>query len=67
MTYPDKTVYPVASCNDVDFKNIMDVYMDAVFYPDIYNKPQILSRKAGIMNLKMRMMSLKSMALYIMR
>ena len=31
MTYPDKTVYPVASCNDVDFKNIMDVYMDAVF------------------------------------
>ena len=36
MTYPDKTVYPVASCNDVDFKNLMDVYMDAVFHPDIY-------------------------------
>ena len=33
MTYPDKTVYPVASCNMADFKNIMDVYMDAVFYP----------------------------------
>src|SRR5574344_2033519 len=29
MTYPDKTVYPIASCNDADFKNIMDVYMDA--------------------------------------
>ena len=42
MTYPDKTVYPVASCNDVDFKNIMDVYMDAVFYPDIYNIFKIL-------------------------
>ncbi|MCR5212066.1 MAG: insulinase family protein, partial [Lachnospiraceae bacterium] len=29
MTYPDKTVYPVASTNDTDFKNLMDVYMDA--------------------------------------
>lgn len=36
MTYPDKTVYPVASCNDTDFQNLMDVYMDAVFYPNIY-------------------------------
>ena len=36
MTYPDKTVYPVASTNDKDFKNLMDVYMDAVFFPDIY-------------------------------
>ena len=31
MTYPDKTVYPVASCNDKDFQNLMHVYMDAVF------------------------------------
>ena len=36
MTYPDKTVYPVASCNDKDFQNLMHVYMDAVFYPNIY-------------------------------
>jgi len=36
MTYPDKTVYPVASCNDKDFQNLMDVYLDAVFYPNIY-------------------------------
>ena len=36
MTYPDKTVYPVASCNDQDFQNLMHVYMDAVFYPNIY-------------------------------
>ena len=35
MTYPDKTVYPVASCNDKDFQNLMHVYMDAVFYPNI--------------------------------
>ena len=38
MTYPDKTVYPVASCNDKDFQNLMHVYLDAVFYPNIYDK-----------------------------
>jgi Zn-dependent M16 (insulinase) family peptidase len=31
MTFPDKTLYPVASCNDRDFRNLMHVYMDAVF------------------------------------
>ena len=36
MTYTDKTVYPVASCNDKDFQNLMHVYMDAVLYPNIY-------------------------------
>ena len=36
MTYPDKTVYPVASCNDKDFQNLMHVYLDAVFHPNIY-------------------------------
>ncbi len=45
MTYPDKTVYPVASCNDADFKNIMDVYMDAVFYPNIYERPEIFKQE----------------------
>lgn len=39
MTYPDKTLYPVASCNDKDFNNLMNVYMDSVFYPNIYNRP----------------------------
>ena len=34
MTYPDKTVYPVASQNDKDFQNLMDVYLDAVFHPN---------------------------------
>ncbi len=37
MTYSDKTVYPVASRNDKDFNNLMDVYLDGVFYPNIYN------------------------------
>lgn len=41
MTYPDKTVYPIASTNDKDFMNLMDVYLDAVFYPDIYKVPYI--------------------------
>ena len=36
MTYPDKTIYPVASCNEKDFRNLMDVYLDAVFHPAIY-------------------------------
>ena len=38
MTYPDKTVYPVASCNEKDFQNLMHVYLDAVFYPNIYKQ-----------------------------
>ena len=41
MTYPDKTIYPVASQNDQDFKNLMHVYMDAVLYPKIYEKKEI--------------------------
>ena len=41
MTYPDKTMYPVASCNEKDFENLMDVYLDAVFHPAIYNKKEI--------------------------
>ncbi|MDO4289309.1 MAG: insulinase family protein [Eubacterium sp.] len=41
MTYPDKTVYPIASTNAKDFMNLMDVYLDAVFYPDIYKVPYI--------------------------
>lgn len=45
MTYSDKTVYPVASCNDKDFHNLMHVYLDAVFYPNIYQKPQILKQE----------------------
>ncbi len=35
LTYPDKTCYPVASQNTQDFYNLIDVYLDAVFYPRI--------------------------------
>ncbi len=45
MTYPDKTMYPVSSCNDKDFNNLMHVYMDAVFYPNIYNYRQIFMQE----------------------
>ncbi len=45
MTYPDKTVYPVASCNDKDFQNLMHVYLDAVFYPNIYNEKKIFQQE----------------------
>lgn len=45
MTYPDKTVYPCASCNDKDFANLMQVYMDAVFAPNIYTRPQIFKQE----------------------
>ena len=45
MTYPDKTVYPVASCNEQDFKNLMHVYMDAVFYPNIYREQNIFRQE----------------------
>lgn len=45
MTYPDKTVYPVASCNDKDFKNLVHVYLDAVFYPNIYQEEKIFRQE----------------------
>ncbi len=45
MTYPDKTIYPVASCNDKDFQNLMHVYLDAVFYPRIYDTDKIFRQE----------------------
>ena len=44
-TYPDKTLYPVASCNDKDFDNLMHVYMDAVLYPNIYKYEEIFKQE----------------------
>ncbi len=45
MTYPDKTVYPVASTNEKDFQNLMDVYMDAVLHPNIYKNEKIFRQE----------------------
>ncbi|NBJ82449.1 insulinase family protein [bacterium 1XD42-94] len=45
MTYPDKTVYPVASCNEKDFQNLMDVYMDAVLNPNIGREEKIFMQE----------------------
>ena len=48
MTYPDKTVYPVASRNAQDFLNLVSVYLDAVFAPLLRENSYIFIRKAGI-------------------
>ena len=45
MTYPDKTMYPVASRNAKDFRNLEDVYLDAVFYPLIYENKYTLRQE----------------------
>ena len=45
MTYPDKTVYPIASCNEKDFQNLMDVYMDGVLPPNIYKEEKIFMQE----------------------
>lgn len=45
LTYADKTMYPIASRNEKDFMNMMDVYLDAVFYPRIYDKKEIFMQE----------------------
>ncbi len=45
MTYPDKTVYPIASYNMQDFKNLMHIYMDAVLKPNIYQEEKIFQQE----------------------
>ncbi|MCB2294649.1 insulinase family protein [Clostridium algoriphilum] len=45
MTFSDKTIYPLASKNEKDFFNLMNVYLDAVFYPNIYTQPEILMQE----------------------
>ena len=50
MTFPDKTMYPVASTNIKDLYNLIDVYMDAVFFPNIYKNKKRKSKKMDIEN-----------------
>lgn len=45
VTYPDRTLYPIASCNDKDFKNLMHVYLDAVFYPNLHENKAIFDQE----------------------
>ena len=45
MTYPDRTIYPIASLNAQDYHNLMDVYLDAVFHPNIYKYPEIFQQE----------------------
>ena len=67
MTYPDKTVYPVASCNDKDFQNLMHVYMDAVFYPNIYQHDEIFRQEDGVTNWMSRTANWNTTESFIMR
>src|SRR5699024_2785739 len=45
MTFPDKTYYPISSRNTKDFLNLMRVYLDAVFRPLIYSRPEIFRQE----------------------
>ena len=45
MTYPDKTIYPLASCNETDLNNLMHMYLDAVFNPNIYENEMIFRQE----------------------
>ena len=67
MTYPDKTVYPVASCNEKDFQNLMDVYMDAVLHPNIYKHEEIFRQEGWIITWRKQMGSFLITELFIMR
>ena len=67
MTYPDKTVYPVASCNEKDFQNLMDVYMDAVLIRIFINTKRSSGRRDGIITWRKQMGSFLITELFIMR
>lgn len=59
MTFPDKTIYPVSSRNEKDFYNLMDVYLDAVFYPSIYEEEKIFLQEGWHYELKDKLDDLK--------
>jgi len=45
FTFGDKTMYPVASRNDQDFSNLVEVYLDSVFKPNIYKQQEIFEQE----------------------
>ncbi|MCZ0717972.1 insulinase family protein [Aerococcus kribbianus] len=45
LTFSDMTVYPVSSMNEEDFHHLMDVYLDAVFYPKMLSQPNIFKQE----------------------
>lgn len=59
MTFPDKTIYPIATRNDKDFMNLMDVYLDAVFYPRIYEMEEIFRQEGWHLELESKDEDLK--------
>lgn len=51
MTFSDKTIYPIASRNDTDYHNLMDVYLDAVLHPLVLDKEEIFRQEGWTLNL----------------
>ena len=51
-TYPDKTMFPVASTNDRDFRNLVDVYLDGVFHPNIYKEKNLFRQEGWMLRLE---------------
>lgn len=45
MTYDDMTLFPIASMNDKDFKNLMDIYLDAIFHPNVLDEEKIFMQE----------------------
>lgn len=45
MTFSDKTMYPVASRNETDFLNLIDVYLDGVFNPSVLEEERIFRQE----------------------
>lgn len=54
MTFPDKTIYPISSRNKKDFYNLMDVYLDAVFYPMMHEEEKIFLQEGWHYEIKDR-------------
>ncbi|EES92195.1 Zn-dependent peptidase, insulinase family [Clostridium botulinum D str. 1873] len=59
MTLPDYTMYPVSSKNDKDFNNLMSVYLDAVFYPNVTKDKRIFKEQGWRYELKSKDSELK--------
>ncbi|MCW1002661.1 hypothetical protein OJ603_10605, partial [Streptococcus anginosus] len=45
MTYKDMTLFPISSMNEIDFENLMSIYLDAVFFPRMYEEENIFRQE----------------------
>ena len=52
FTYPDRTCYVVASQNEKDFYNLVNVYADAVFHPRAISDPMVHAQEGWHLELE---------------